>query len=216
MLETPRLILRPWRDADVEAWVAMSADPRVMEFTPSTLDRKQAQTMAAGLRARLERDGYGWWALEVKGGAAFAGAILLQEIPFEEHFTPAMEVGWWLAYDQWGHGYATEGARAALGFAFGELHRSEVVAMTTPANVRSQRVMQRLGMTRDPIDDFDHPLIDPGHPLCAHVLYRIKRPVDGYLPDVRAYAKANQPATSAMPPSGVIAPSARIPLNAKA
>src|SRR5665213_2885258 len=112
MLETPRLLLRPWRDSDVAAWVAMSADPRVMEFFPATLERAQAELMVHGLRTRLERDGYGWWALEVKGGAAFAGAIVLQENPSEAHFTPATEVGWWLAREHWGHGYATEGARA--------------------------------------------------------------------------------------------------------
>ena len=152
----------------------MCADPRVMEYFPATLDRVRAESMAVEVRERLERDGYGWWALEVKGGAAFAGAIVLQEIPFEEHFTPATEVGWWLAYEHWGNGYATEGARAALDFAFGELRRSEIVAITTPVNLRSQRVMQRLGMTRDPIDDFDHPRIALGHPLCTHVLYRIR------------------------------------------
>ncbi|HEY5348487.1 MAG TPA: GNAT family N-acetyltransferase [Candidatus Lustribacter sp.] len=174
MLETPRLLLRPWRDSDVAAWVAMSADPRVMEFFPATLERAQAELMVHGLRTRLERDGYGWWALEVKGGAAFAGAIVLQDIPFEAHFTPATEVGWWLARQHWGHGYATEGARAALDFAFGELRRSEVIAITTPANVRSRRVMERLGMTHDPVDDFEHPGIRVGNPLRRHVLYRLR------------------------------------------
>ena len=173
-LETPRLILRQWRDEDVERWVAMCADPRVMEFFPSTIGREQAEKMAAGMRSGLERDGYGWWPIEVKGGAPFAGAILLQEIPFEAHFTPAMEVGWWLAFEQWGHGYATEGARAALDYAFGELQRSEIVAITTPVNQRSQRVMQRLGMTRDPNEDFENPRVALGHPLRTHVLYRIR------------------------------------------
>jgi RimJ/RimL family protein N-acetyltransferase len=173
-LDTPRLILRQWRDADVDAWAAMSADPRVMEHFPSTYTRAQAEASAAVFRAALERDGYGWWPIEVKGGAPFAGVIVLQEIPFEAHFTPAMEVGWWLAHEHWGHGYATEGARAALDYAFGELRRTEIVAITTPVNVRSQRVMQRLGMTRDPTDDFENPRIAPGHPLRTHVLYRLR------------------------------------------
>lgn len=176
VLETPRLILRGWRDTDVEAWAAMCADPRVMEYFPSTRDRAWAEATAHLFRTELERNGYGWWPIEVKGGTPFAGVIILQEIPFEAHFTPAMEVGWWLAYDSWGHGYATEGARAALGFAFRELHRTEVVAITTPVNVRSRRVMQRLGMTRDPKDDFENPRIAEGHPLRTHVLYRLKAP----------------------------------------
>jgi RimJ/RimL family protein N-acetyltransferase len=174
MLETPRLILRPWRDADVEPWVALSADPRVMEHFPRPYERAESEAGLVRIRARMDRDGYGWWPIEVKGGAAFAGVIVLQDIPFEAHFTPAIEVGWWLAHEHWGQGYATEGARAALDFAFGELERSEVVAITTPVNVRSQRVMQRLGMTRDPADDFEHPGIEAGHPLRMHVLYRIR------------------------------------------
>jgi RimJ/RimL family protein N-acetyltransferase len=173
-LETPRLRLRAWRDDDIDPWVALSADPRVMEYFPSTYTRAQSEASAARMRIALERDGYGWWPIEVKGGAAFAGVIVLQQIPFEAHFTPAMEVGWWLAYDQWGHGYATEGARAALDYAFGELHREEIVAITTPVNVRSQRVMQRLGMTRDPKDDFENPFYEPGVPLRTHVLYRLR------------------------------------------
>ncbi len=175
-LETPRLLLRSWRDSDVDPWVELSADPRVMEHFPSTYTRAQSEASLVRMRERLERDGYGWWPVEVKGGASFVGVIVLQEIPFDSHFTPAMEIGWWFAYDHWGNGYATEGARAALDFAFGELQRSEIVAITTPVNVRSQRVMQRLGMTRDPNDDFDNPYIAAGHPLRRHVLYRLKAP----------------------------------------
>jgi RimJ/RimL family protein N-acetyltransferase len=178
-LETPRLILRSWRDSDIDPWVELSADPRVMEHFPSTYSRSQSEASLIRMRERLERDGYGWWPIEVKGGASFVGVIVLQEIPFVSHFTPAMEVGWWLAYDHWGNGYATEGARAALAFAFGKLQRSEIVAITTPVNVRSQRVMQRLGMTRDPNDDFDNPYIAAGHPLRRHVLYRTRQAPSG-------------------------------------
>jgi RimJ/RimL family protein N-acetyltransferase len=173
-LTTPRLILRPWRDADIEPWVALCADPRVMDHFPATYERPQAEAIATRLRQRLERDGYGWWAVDVKDGAPFAGIIELQAVPFEAHFTPAFEVGWWFAHQQWGHGYATEGARAALDFAFGELRCAEVIAMTTPVNARSQRVMQRLGMVCDRRDDFDHPLIEAGHPLRRHLLYRLR------------------------------------------
>jgi ribosomal-protein-alanine N-acetyltransferase len=172
VLESERLLLRHWRDADVGPWVAMCADPRVMEFLPPYREG-QAEAVAARARERLAENGYGWWALEVKGVAPFAGVISLQMVPFEAAFTPALEVGWRLAYEHWGQGYATEGAALALRFAFDVLERDDVVAITTARNVRSQRVMQRLGMTRDPKDDFDHPRLPEGHPLRPHVLYRI-------------------------------------------
>jgi ribosomal-protein-alanine N-acetyltransferase len=172
-LETSRLILRPWRDSDIDAWVALCADERVMEFFPSTQDREQSEAGAARLRERFDRDGYGWWAVEVKNGDAFAGTVVIQDVPYDAHFTPALEVGWRLSVANWGRGYATEAARAALDFAFAKLGCSEIVAMTMVANVRSRRVMERLGMSRDPRDDFDHPLLAPGHPIRPHVLYRI-------------------------------------------
>jgi RimJ/RimL family protein N-acetyltransferase len=171
--ETERVLMRPWCDADREPWIAMCADARVMEFLGGTYDREKAAAMGDRLRHRLERDGYGWWVLEIKNVAPFAGVIELQEIPFEAHFTPAFEVGWWLAYDYWGHGYVTEAARLALDFAFTQLGRSEVVAITAALNVRSQRVMQRLGMTNDAADDFDHPWVQVER-LRPHVLYRVQ------------------------------------------
>jgi RimJ/RimL family protein N-acetyltransferase len=173
-LQTERLILRPWRDEDLAAWAEMSADPRVMEFFPSALTRAEAEETAARMRERLSSEGFGWWALEVKGGASFVGVIALQMVPFEAAFTPAMEVGWRLAFEHWGHGFATEGAAAALRFAFESLGQREVVAMTAAINLRSQRVMERLDMTHDAVDDFDHPRLDTGHPLRRHVLYRLK------------------------------------------
>ena len=175
-IETERLILRPWRDDDVVPWIAMSADPRVMEFFPAVMPADEAAETATRVRENLARRGFGWWAIEVKDGAPFAGVIALQMVPFEAPFTPAMEVGWRLAFDQWNKGYATEGAAAALRFAFGDLAQREVVAMTAAINLRSQRVMQRLGMTRDPADDFDHPRLPREHRLHRHVLYRIAAP----------------------------------------
>lgn len=151
----------------------MSADSDVMAFFPSTYDRAQAESMAARMRERLEANGYGWWALDIKDVAPFAGVICLQDVPFEAHFTPALEVGWRLARPYWGRGYATEGARAALAFAFDALERDEVVAMTAAINLRSQRVMQQLEMTRDARDDFAHPRLEPGDRLSRHVLYRL-------------------------------------------
>ena len=123
-LETERLLIRPWRDDDVEPWIAMGLDARVMEFFPSVYTRVEAAAAATRMRQRLEQNGYGWWVVEVKNGTPFAGVIALQDVPFDAHFTPALEVGWRLGYDHWGAGYASEGARAALAYAFAIATRS--------------------------------------------------------------------------------------------
>jgi len=175
-LETPRLLLRQWRDSDVEEWVKMGADPRVMEFFPALEDRASAEAGAKRLRERLEQNGFGWWVIDVKDGPPFAGVIALHVLPDDMPFRPTREVGWRLPVHAWGHGYATEGARAAIDYAFGSLDWPELVSMTAAINLRSQRVMQRLGMSRDPADDFEYPRLEPGHPLRPHVLHRLRRP----------------------------------------
>jgi len=174
-VETPRLLLRQWRDADLDTWAEMNADPRVMEFFPHLLDRANSNEAASKMRARIDRDGYGLWAVEIKQTGAFAGLIGLNEMAPDIPVTPRREVGWRLAFNAWGHGYATEGAQAALRFAFEELDWPEVVAVTATINERSQRVMRRLGMVRDPGADFDHPRVPEGSRLRRHVLYRIDR-----------------------------------------
>ena len=156
----------------------MNADPRVMEFFPATYDRERALITAARLRQRLDSDGYGWWIVEIKEGADFAGAVALGDVPFEAPFTPALEVGWRFAYDHWGRGYAAEAARIVLHFAFTAMERDEVVALTAAMNLRSQRVMRRLGMTRDPRDDFEHPHLEAGHRLRPHVLFRLRSVIE--------------------------------------
>lgn len=153
----------------------MNADPRVTEFFAKRYPRELSESQASLVRRNLALYGYGWWVVEIRGGAAFAGVIALQDVPFDAPFTPAREVGWRFAPEHWGKGYATEGARAALEFAFAHLGWSEVVAFTAASNVRSQRVMVRLNMTHDPADDFEHPRIEEGDPLRRHVLYRIKK-----------------------------------------
>ncbi len=173
-LTTARLVLRPWRDEDLEPFAALNADPVVTRFFPRTLDRGASDAMATRIRARLEENGYGLWAAEVPGVAPFIGFIGLQWVPFETAFTPALEVGWRLAQQYWGRGYAPEGAAAALDHAFGPLGMDEVVSMTIPDNLPSQRVMQKLGMSRDPADDFDHPNL-PDWEHRRHVLYRLRR-----------------------------------------
>jgi RimJ/RimL family protein N-acetyltransferase len=175
-LRTERLLLRRWRAEDREPFAAMNADPRVMEHFPATLSREESDAQVTGIEARFAEREFGLWAVEVVGVTPFAGFVGLTVPRFSAPFTPCVEVGWRLAAEHWGHGYATEGGRAALDFGFDVLGLSEIVAFTVPENVRSRRVMEKLGMTRDPSDDFDHPVLPAGHRLSRHVLYRIARP----------------------------------------
>jgi ribosomal-protein-alanine N-acetyltransferase len=173
MLNTTRLLLRPWRDADFAAFADLNADPAVMEHFPRTLDRAASDAQAVRARDHIAAYGWGSWAVEMPGVAPFIGYVGLQPVDFEAAFTPAVEIGWRLARAHWGAGYATEAAVAALGDGFARVGLAEIVAFTIPANRRSQAVMRRLGMTRDPADDFDHPRIAEGHPLRRHILYRL-------------------------------------------
>ncbi|MGH6894686.1 MAG: GNAT family N-acetyltransferase [Dongiaceae bacterium] len=174
-LRTPRLILREWRDEDGDAFAAMFDDPAVMEFLPADKDRAIADAFIGRIKQHFADHGFGPWAVEVPGVAPFIGYCGLMAPNFETHFTPAMEVGWRLASAHWGQGYATEAAKAALEAGFTRFGLNEIVSFTVPANVRSWRVMERIGMTRDPADDFDHPRLAVGDPLRRHVLYRIGR-----------------------------------------
>jgi RimJ/RimL family protein N-acetyltransferase len=183
------MLLRPWREADVEAWVAMNSDPQVMEFFPGIDARVDLEATAERLRARLERDGYGWWIAELRESGAFAGVLALQDVPADLPVASAIEIGWRLVPEFWGNGYATEGAHALLEFAFAQLEQQEVVALTAAINRRSQRVMERLHMRRVPQDDFDHPRVPEGHRVRPHVLYRVTR---------SAWATATQKCNSPM------------------
>jgi RimJ/RimL family protein N-acetyltransferase len=177
-IPTDRLLLRGWRDADRAPFAALNADPRVMEyFASGALSRRESDALADRIEAHFVARGFGLWAIDVPGVAAFAGFCGLAVPSFTAHFTPCVEIGWRLAPECWGRGYATEAARAVLAHAFGPLGLHQVVSFTTASNLRSQRVMQRIGMTRDPADDFDHPGVAEGHPLRRHVLYRaVSRP----------------------------------------
>ena len=151
----------------------MNADPAVMEHFPAPLTRGQSDGLVERIEGGFEANGFGLWALEVRASGEFIGFTGLSAPEFEAHFTPAVEIGWRLARSAWGNGYATEAARAALTFGFEEVGLDEIVSFTTPANRRSRRVMERLGMSHDPADDFDHPGLPPGHPQRPHVLYRL-------------------------------------------
>ena len=153
----------------------MNGDPRVMEFFPKRLDRTESDASAAAIRANGSLRGFGLWAVEILGVAPFIGFVGLSVPRFEAHFTPCVEIGWRLAFEHWHRGYATEAAQAAARFAFEGLQLDELVSLTAAANRQSRRVMERLGMSHDPADDFDHPAIPRAHPLCRHVLYRLPR-----------------------------------------
>ena len=170
-IPTPRLRLRPWRDADLAPFAAMNADARVMACMPGVLDRSASDAAAERLREHFERHGFGKWVVETRDGEAFVGVVGLAWCTFDAPVNPSVEIGWRLAHAQWGKGYATEAARAALDYGFGVLRLDRINAFTVPANERSWRVMERLGMTRSPADDFDHPLLPPDSPLRRHVTY---------------------------------------------
>jgi RimJ/RimL family protein N-acetyltransferase len=169
------LLLRAWRPEDFEPFARLNADPRVMEYFLAPLTRNESDATAQAFADRIQQNGYGLWAVEVVDLTPFIGFIGLAIPRFEAHFTPCVEIGWRLAAEYWGRGFATEGARAALEFGFNELAINEIVSFTTVDNRRSRRVMEKLGMTRNPNDDFDHPNVPAGHPLRRHVLYRIAR-----------------------------------------
>jgi RimJ/RimL family protein N-acetyltransferase len=174
-LRTERLILRPWREEDLALFAALNADPAVMGHFPSVLTRAESDALATRIRADLAERGFGLWAVEAPGVAPFIGFIGLAVPRFEAHFTPCVEIGWRIAREHWGRGYATEAARAALAYGLGRLRLDEIASFTAVGNLRSRRVMEKIGMTHDPSDDFDHPNLPPGHPLRRHVLYRIRR-----------------------------------------
>lgn len=173
-LETPRLRLRAWRDADLEPFAALNADPRVMEFFPASMTRAESDAMADKIRSLMSERGWGFWAVEIKEGASFAGFVGLHIPNVPLPFSPCVEVGWRLAAAHWSKGYATEAARAALGFGFGTLGLEEIVSFTAERNNRSRQVMEKLGL-RNHGEDFVHPTVPVGHPMRPHVLYRLRR-----------------------------------------
>jgi RimJ/RimL family protein N-acetyltransferase len=156
----------------------MNADTRVMEHFPGVLTAEESNAMADRIEAHFERHGFGLFAAELRATCRFIGFIGLSVPRFEAHFTPCVEIGWRIAFDCWGQGLATEGAREVLRYGFDILRLHEIVSFTVTANLRSRRVMERIGMTHDPADDFDHPLLPDGHPLRRHVLYRRRRDQD--------------------------------------
>ena len=176
-LETERLSLRDWRDADLAPFARLNADPQVMANFPQALSAAESDAFAARIRANLRAQGYGLFALERRDTGAFCGFVGFAHPSFSAAFTPCVEIGWRLAAEHQGQGFATEAARACLRHAFEDLGWEEVVSLTWEGNLPSRRVMEKLGMTRDPLEDFEHPRLELGSRLSRHVLYRIARGV---------------------------------------
>jgi RimJ/RimL family protein N-acetyltransferase len=173
VLRTDRMLLRAWRAHDLEPFGALNADPRVMEHYPAPLTRAQSDDFVRRVVPQFAKRGFSLWAVEVAGVAPFIGYVGLLEPTFDTSFTPCVEIGWRLAFRYWGHGFATEAARAVLAFGFADAGLEEIVSFTVPANQRSIAVMERLDMTKD--GEFDHPRLPQGHSLQRHVLYRLSK-----------------------------------------
>lgn len=171
-LQTERLVLRQWNDDDLWAFVEMNADPEVMEYFPAPLTAEQSAELMGQQQSLLDAGRPALFAVEVWATGTFIGFIGLNVPRFEAPFTPCVEISWRLVRSAWGQGYATEGAGAVLKYAFVALELPEVVAFTAEGNTRSRAVMERLGMTHDGSEDFDHPAVPADHPLARHVLYR--------------------------------------------
>ncbi|MGH6623774.1 MAG: GNAT family N-acetyltransferase [Burkholderiaceae bacterium] len=172
LLRSPRLTLRQWEERDLAPFAALNADPAVMEFFVAPLSKEESAAMIERASATLASRGWGWWCLDIEGECA--GFIGLTVPGYDTPFMPCVEIGWRLARRYWGHGYATEGARRALAYGFDVIGLDEIVSFTTTSNLRSRRVMERIGMTRDLAGDFDHPRVPEGHALQRHVLYRLR------------------------------------------
>ncbi len=175
IIQTERLILRQWCDQDLEPFAVMNADPRVMEFFPSTLSKKESNDLAKRIADKITEQSWGLWAVSIPHIADFIGFIGLAKPTFEAHFTPVVEIGWRLAFDYWGKGYATEGAKAVLKYGFQKLLLNEIVSFTAVQNTRSRKIMENIGLHHELKDDFDHPKLPEGHPLRRHVLYRLNK-----------------------------------------
>lgn len=172
-VSTPRLTLRRWKDEDKEPGANLNADPQVMEFMPKALSSEESHSLVERIESNFKEHGFGLFAAELVSSQTFIGFIGLAIPRFQASFTPCVEIGWRIAFEHWGNGYATEGARAVLQFAFNELNLKEVVSFTVTANLRSRRVMERIGMKF--IEEFEHPSLPEGHFLRRHILYTITK-----------------------------------------
>lgn len=171
-LKTERLLLRQWQDSDLAAFAKMNADKKVMEYFPSTLSTEESDALAKVIQHELQEKDYGLWAVEILGKASFIGFVGLHYQDFDAPFTPCVEIGWRISQDYWGKGYAIEAAKRVEEYAFADLKLKELVSFTAKVNHRSIKLMEKLGMQRNPEEDFEHSKLPKGHALSWHVLYR--------------------------------------------
>lgn len=171
-LTTDRLLLRQWRDDDLAAFAAINQDPAVMRWLGPSLTEAQTDAFIMRIQTSWQTNGFGLFAVELRDMPDFIGYIGLAVPRFEAPFTPCVEIGWRLASAHWGRGLATEGARAVLNWAVHTLALPNIVSFTVRDNLASRRVMAKIGLTHNPADDFDHPLLAADNPLRPHVLYR--------------------------------------------
>lgn len=174
-LHTPRLVLRHWHAADLADFAILNHDEQVMRYFPGRLNRQESDALAGRIQAHIEQHGFGAWVVERRHQPGLIGILGLQRVLFDSDFTHSVEIGWRLLPAYWHQGLAGEAAQAALEFGFTQLNLPEILAFTVPANLPSQALMQRLGMQRDPAEDFLHPLLPKDHPLRLHVLYRLSK-----------------------------------------
>lgn len=174
-IATERLLLRTWQSRDRKPFAQINSDSRVMEFMPALLSRAESDLFVDRVQHHFRDHGFGLYAVELRRERIFIGFTGLSIPTFVAHFTPCVEIGWRLSAEHWGQGLATEAAAAVVRHAFGPLGLDALVSFTVPANLRSQRVMEKIGMNHDPSDDFEHPRLPEGHPLRRHVLYRLRR-----------------------------------------
>lgn len=175
IISSKRILLREWRDSDIAPFIMMNADKKVMEHFPRVLTERETEEMITRIKNHFQHHKFGLWAAESKETEEFMGFIGLSTPSFSAHFTPCVEIGWRLALPYWGKGLATEGAKAVLEYGFDQLDLKEIVSFTTITNLRSQRVMEKIGMSHQAIDDFNHPNLPLTHVLSRHVLYRLSQ-----------------------------------------
>lgn len=175
VLETKRLILRTWEDSDLKLLYEINQDPLVMQYFPGLQDLDTTKRLVSTINQHYKDYGYTLYATVLKENNTFIGFIGLMSVPFTAHFTPAVEIGWRLNSHYWNKGYATEGARVVLHYAFTQLKLNEVVSFTVPNNIKSIRIMEKIGLRYDSNDDFDHPKLSKNIRLCRHILYRLKK-----------------------------------------
>ena len=171
-LQTSRLILRNWKQNDIEPFAILNSDPRVCEFLPNVLSQEETLTSVMKIQSHFKKHAFGLFAVELISTKTFIGFVGLKYFSFDSHFTPSVELAWRLSWENWGQGLATEAPQKVTQYGFETLGLPEILAITAKNNQRSRRVMEKLGMFTNEDENFLHPQLEYSHPLAEHVLYR--------------------------------------------